>query len=331
MLQIQGSSSRLRELSIAVILSTLFCQFGFLVLFFTVPLYALFYRRGATDLLIGSGSVLFLILVFAVWKMRSVSDADLRGALVIIEMIIPILLMLGMFFVIDIIPGFSGVRRLYRLLTATCAAAIICVPVFLLLKGNDVFTEAVKTQINALAGIVMGDGSGTYESEVVKSYLGEEGLAGYMKNFYMKSAAAMYFLILLVTVRISELLVSRIKRQTPLMLVDFSVPNVLLWPMLLAAVGMLVDIFNLLELGFAVPVVWNAGLILLFIYGLQGLGIIRAVFRRFKLPQSLRMMFEFILIMMLLMPGINYIVIIGLPVLGISETWINLRKSIRST
>jgi hypothetical protein len=42
-------------------------------------------------------------------------------------------------------------------------------------------------------------------------------------------------------------------------------------------------------------------------------------------------MIEFILMMMLVMPGINYIVIIGLPVLGISETWINLRKPIRST
>lgn len=331
MLQFQGSSKRLRELSIAVLLSVIFSQFGFLVLFFTVPLYTLYYRNGKSDLLISSASVLVLTAIFAVWRTRFVIEADLRGALVIIEMIIPILLMLGMFFIIDIIPVLSGSRRLYRLMAATLAAVIVCVPVYFLLKGNDVFIEAVKTQINAIAGIAFGESNGTYESEVIKSYLGEDGITGYMKSFYLKSAAAMYFLILLISARVSEILISRMQRRNPLMLTEFSVPSNFLWPMLIAAVGMLVDIFELMKLGYFVPVVWNAGLVLLFIYGLQGLGIIRAVFRKYNLPHSLRLLFEFILIMLLVMPGVNYIVIVGLPVLGISETWINLRKSIRST
>ena len=67
MLLIQGSS-RLRELIIVVILATVFSQFGFMVLLYTVPLYTLYYRRGASDLLLGAGIVLFLMLILAAWR-----------------------------------------------------------------------------------------------------------------------------------------------------------------------------------------------------------------------------------------------------------------------
>lgn len=330
MLSFQGSS-RLKDLIITVILAAVFSQFGFLVLLYTVPLYALYYRRGFTDLMMSCGSVMLLILIMAVWKIRTVADTDLRGALILIEMVIPVLLMLGMFFIIDIIPVFSGHRRLYRLFFATAAAVLVCVPVFMILRGNEVFVDAAGSQLSLFAGAAFGEGSGTYESEVVKTYLGDDGVLGYMKNFYMKSAAAIYFLILLVSSRVSEMVRRRIEKREAFKLINFSVPNNLLWPMLLAAVGMLVEIFELLDLGYGSPVVWNCGLILMFIYGMQGLAILRSLFIRFKLPPSLSMMIEFIIIFMLFMPGINYIVIIGLPVFGISETWINLRKSIRST
>ena len=79
--------------------------------------------------------------------------------------------------------------------------------------------------------------------------------------------------------------------------------------------GILVEIFDLVNLGYASAVIWNVGLILIFVYGLQGLGIIRSLFVRFKFPQSLRLMVEVLLMLILVMPGVNYIVIIGLPVL----------------
>ena len=330
MLKIQGSS-RLRDLMIAVILSAVGTQFSVLILFFTVPLFTLYYKRGSKDLLIGAGSVLIILLVLSAWKTRSVDDADLRGALVVVEMIIPILLMLGMFFVIDIIPVLSGLRRLYRLFIATAAAVLVFVPVFMALQQNEVFIEAVSSQINAIADVFIGDGTGTYESEIVKTYFGEEGILGYLKNFYLKSAAVMYFLVLLINMRVSEILISRMQQRSASKLTDFSVPEILLWPMLLTAVGMLIEVFEIVSLGFVSPLIWNAGIILLFVYGLQGLGIIRSLLGRFKLPYSFTLMVEMFLILILLIPGINYIVIIGLPVLGVSETWINLRKPIRST
>ena len=330
MLNIQGSS-RFRDLAITVVLSVVCSQVGFLVLLYTVPLYTLFFRKGSRDLLIGAGSVLVILLVLTVWTTRSVVDADLRGAFVVVEMIIPILLMLGMFFVIDIIPVLSGLRRLYRLLIATAAAVLVFIPVFRLLQQNEVFIEAVSSQINAIAGMLFGEGSATFEGEVVKSYLGEEGILGYMKSFYTKSAAGIFFLVMLINARVAELILSRMQRKSPMQLTDFSLPETLLWPILLTAVGMLVEIFELVSLGPVSPVFWNVGLILLFVYGLQGLGIIRSLLSRFRLPNSFRLMIEMMLILMLAIPGINYIVIIGLPVLGISETWINLRKPIRST
>lgn len=331
MLLSQGSSRRLRDAVIAVALAVIFSQFGLLMFFLTVPLYTLYYRKGFSDLLISSGAVMLLLLIFAIWKTRLVTDADLRRALIVIEMIIPVLLMLGLFFVIDVIPVLSGYRRLFRMLFATMAAMLVFVPVYLFLKENQVFADAVTAQLNAVAGVFTAEEAGTYETEVLKSYLGEEGLIGYMKNFYRRSAGAIYFLILLITSRAADLVGFRFGRRDILRLVDFKVPEILLWPMLLTAVAILVEVFELTGLGFMSPIVWNAGLILLFLYGLQGLAILRSLFIRFHVPSGLRLMTEFILIMILVMPGINLVVIIGLPVLGISETWVNLRKSIRST
>lgn len=331
MLLDQGSSRRLRDVSIAVILAAVSSQFGLLLFFFTVPLYTLYYRKGFSDLLIALGAVFVILISLAIWKTRLVTDTDLRRALIVIEMIIPVLLTLGLFFVIDVIPVISGYRRLIRMLMATAAAMLVFVPVFLLLSQNQVFTEAVTSQLNAVAGVFAGGETGTYETEVMKSYLGDEGLVGYMKNFYRKSAGAIYFLILLISSRAADMVMFRFGRRDILKLVNFKVPEILLWPMLLTAVAVLVEVFDLLKLGFVSPIIWNAGLILLFLWGLQGLAIIRSIFIRFRIPDGLRLMTEFILIMILVMPGINLIVIIGLPVLGISETWINLRNSIRST
>ena len=327
----QESSRRLRDGLIAVILTVIFSQFGGLVFFYTVPLYILYYRKGFSDLAIASASVFVVLAVLAVWKTRLVTDTDLRRALIIMEMIIPVLLMFGMFFVIDVIPVLSGYRRLYRLLAATAAGMLVFIPVFLLLKSNQVFTEAVSAQINAIAGMFSPEGTGSYESEVMKTYLGEEGLVGYMKNFYRRSVGAFYFLLLLVSSRAADILMFRFGRRDAMRLIDFKVPSTLLWPTLLAAVAVLVEMFGLFRLGYFSSLVWNAGLILVFIYGLQGLAIIRSLFIKYRLPHGLRLMIEFVIIMILVMPGINYIVIIGLPVLGISETWINLRNSIRST
>ena len=331
MLPYQDSSRKLRDCAIAVILSVIFSQFGGLVFFFTVPLYVLYYRKGFSELLPSALTVLAVLAVLAIWKTRLVADTDLRRALIVIEMIIPVLLMLGLFFVIDVIPVLSGYRRLYRLLAATAAGVIVFIPVYLILRRNEVFTNAVSYQINAIAGALTGSGGGTYESEVMKSYLGEDGLVGYMRTFYKRSAGAFYFLILLTTSRFAEVIMFRFGKKNVMRLTEFTVPTVLLWPTLLTAVSIIVEMFNLLQLGIVSPFLWNAGLILVFLYGLQGFAIMRSLFIKFRLPNGLRLMVEFLLVLILAMPGINYFVIIGLPVLGISETWINLRKSIRST
>ncbi|MDC7126094.1 MAG: hypothetical protein PQJ46_11045 [Spirochaetales bacterium] len=330
-MSLNQGQARLRDLSITVVLALVLSQFGLTLFLFTVPLYALYYSKGVRDLLIATGSTIVLMFLITIWKTSSVADTDLKEALIIIEMLIPVLLMLGMFFIIDIIPALSGLRRLYRLFIATGVAVIVAIPVFRILINNNNFTDVIESQMNMLAGVMTGSNDSSFESEVVQSYLGEEGFWGYMKRFYMKSAAALYFLLLMIVTRISDMLLFRFKQQPLLMLIDFTVPEILLWPTLLVSLGMLVEVFNLVSLGAVSPFIWNIGFILLFLYGLQGFAILRTVFLKFKLPMSLRFMIEMIIIMILLIPGINYIVIIGLPVFGASETWIKLRKSIRST
>ena len=319
------------DLFVAVIISALFSQFSLTILLFTVPLYILYYNKGLKDLLIGVSMVICFIFLFCLVKTRLVDDVELKRAYIIIEMTIPMLLLLGMFFIIDIFPFVSGLRRLYRLFIATLVAMLIILPLSRLLMNNEVFIKTIEEQFSAVAGAFLNNQEAGFEGEVIKSYFLGDDFLEYIKNFYLRTAAAIYFILLLFISRLADIFLARKKRVGLLKLENFIVPEVLLWPALLFAVGMIVDVFELLSLGIFSAIIWNCGIILLFLYGLQGFAIIRTLFERFRLPNSLRFMFQFMVLMLLFIPVANYIVIIGIPVLGISETWIDLRKTIRST
>lgn len=72
-------------------------------------------------------------------------------------------------------------------------------------------------------------------------------------------------------------------------------------------------------------VVWNLALISAIVYGIQGYAILLFVIRKktknLKASKLVINMFIFMLI-----PGLNIAVIVGLPLLGVLETWITFRK-----
>jgi hypothetical protein len=72
------------------------------------------------------------------------------------------------------------------------------------------------------------------------------------------------------------------------------------------------------------------GLIAMFLYGLQGVGILRFLIAKSNAGRGLLRFTTIIIIVMLIIPGINILIILGIPIFGVSETWIHFRKPKRS-
>ncbi|MEW5816027.1 MAG: DUF2232 domain-containing protein, partial [Spirochaetota bacterium] len=117
----------------------------------------------------------------------------------------------------------------------------------------------------------------------------------------------------------------RLKGEQAFEITRFSLPDFFIWPLLVSWAGILLDLFK--NIGILGYVFWNAGFISLFLFGLQGLGIIRFLFGKHKVARGLRLISGIVLAVFILWPGLNIIVMIGIPGLGVSELWIKYRKS----
>ena len=99
----------------------------------------------------------------------------------------------------------------------------------------------------------------------------------------------------------------------------------MVWP-LIAALSIVVLDYRV-STGFAGYLAWNILLIMAALYGARGLGILNGLMTAANLPRGLRMLIVFTLVLILMQPGLNYLVLIGVPGLGVSELWINFKRT----
>jgi uncharacterized protein YybS (DUF2232 family) len=103
----------------------------------------------------------------------------------------------------------------------------------------------------------------------------------------------------------------------------FRAPTVLLWPTGIAALFVLASLF--VELGAFEYLGWNAALLGLFLLGIQGFGAFQGLLDRTGAPPWARVTAMILLIVVLFSPGVNLVVLLGLPALAIAEHWIQIR------
>ena len=98
----------------------------------------------------------------------------------------------------------------------------------------------------------------------------------------------------------------------------------MIWPLLIPWALILLDLR--IDLGILRYIAWNAGLIMLFSFGMQGVGILQTILDGKEVSRGIRTAITVLMILVLFLPGVNFIVLIGLPGLGISELWIHYRR-----
>jgi hypothetical protein len=104
----------------------------------------------------------------------------------------------------------------------------------------------------------------------------------------------------------------------------FVVPSHGIWVLIASAAGVMLSLVT--EVSVVEPVAWNLALVALLFYGLEGIGVGRYLLRRYRVSQGMRMLIAAGAIVLLFIPGVNLIVLLGLPGLGVSELWIDYNR-----
>ncbi len=291
---------------------------------FLIPLQVLFIRRGMGKFLISSAVVMAGIGISALIKTVPIEDRDLRFIFITLELAFPLLLLIGLFIVNSSISGFRF--RIYRALTAAAVTGLISVPIIYFMSGNEKLVLLLKEQIVLIAEMLKTGltGGESFESSVLAGILKPDQLAEMIRGMIFKNYLFFIYIIITGSWWLGTVLHRRIIKAGPYRIEKFTLPEILIWPLLTAWAGILFDtIFGLGIFGY---IFWNAGLIMLFTYGLQGFGIIQFFFTKRGFTRGSRFLAGLFLAAVLFWPGINLIIIIGIPGLGLSELWIKYRQ-----
>lgn len=306
------------DLLVASIISFLLFQFNMLVLF-CIPLQVLFLRKGQKYLLYGSLSVIATIVVVTIIRSASIDDTLLKRGMLISDTVLPAFIIAGVL-AVDI-PWKVPLRTLYKTLAVTLAVGVVSIPIIYILSRNEGFTELLRRQIETVAALlqVSAEESNTGMLTVDVDRLTENVIDILLKNYLF-----VYFLTVAGSIWVGGVVTARFQGVRGDGFRSFHIPERAVWPLLVS--WALILVHYLVGLGIVAYAVWNIGLLLLYLYGMQGIGIIQTILDRRSVSRYFRVLLTAGMVMLVFWPGVNLVILIGLPILGVTELWIHFRK-----
>ena len=323
------------EALIFAAVSTLLYHLGMGFILFLIPLQVVLIRKGRKSFAITL--VLALTLIIAVKLILLGRMQDPAAAPFLLVEITTVLSLLGGLVLIqlpELSSGFESYRlpRVLRLLIATGVAGVLSVPVILYLRGSEEFILGMKEIFSALAsnlnrafseaeGFNLLSGSGVFQAE---------SLMQISSTFLLRSFLFDYFLLLTFSWWLGTIIGARTvgKNHRLTRVADFKLPDAYVWPLIVSLVLVLGTL--LVPVEFLEILAWNSLLILAFLYGIAGLGILRFLLKKLKIPMGFRWLLILAIIILAMTPRINFVILILVPGLGVSETWLKYRREERS-
>ncbi len=311
------------------ILATLFHQSGFLFILFLVPLQAIRNRKDFKTLLMASAAFLSAVLVMAVARSGGLDNQVQRTVFIMSEIIVPAYLLAGFLYINYDWPG--NPRMLKKMIVAVTAAFIIGIPVILFYQNRilqDFYMEQLKFAIDYLKSMLaQADSVEAGDiADIIKSVT-PEILAETLKKSALRTYLYWYFLILSANWWLGSSGIRYGKWKSALNPSRFTMPDFMVWPLIISLLLVLVDRKS--PVGVLGYISWNILLIMVTLYGYKGFGIIQNLMKILKFPPPMRIMIIFTLSLMLVQPGIHYFILIGIPLLGVSEIWIKYEKNLK--
>ncbi len=315
-----------KEVIIYSMISVFFHQSGYLFLFFLVPLQSVRNKKGFPALLQACVIVISVIFFASIARSSGIPLAGTRIIIILSEIFMPLVLLTGLLYINYDWP--ENPRMLKKILIVTAGAFIAAIPA-LLIFNSGAFVNFYKNQI-ALALELLNRTFGELQSvevseitELLKS-IDVETVYTAVKKTVMRSYLFSYFIMLSGSWWFGSSGYKEGRWRSSFTPASFYLPELMVWP-LIAALLIVVISFKI-STGFIGDLGWNVLLIMVTMYGFRGLGIIQGMMTSFNLPASLRVLIIFSIMLFLMQPGLNYIILIGLPGLGVSEIWINYNR-----
>jgi uncharacterized protein (DUF486 family) len=300
--------------------SILIFQINVVFFLFAVPLFIIQQRYGVQYLFMAGFFVALVIVIQTVIRGSGIEGKSLRQFLIIAELAYPLAIICG---VIGI--SYYQMRTLHLLIAATMGFAILSFPMIYYYSGNEEIVTLLKDQIIYVSDIFSkgAASSDSFESAVLLKELQPDRIIEATSKLVFRNYLVAYFIMLTGSWYFADAVSRRWHRKPKFKLVEFIVPEILIWPLIVSLIGILADVF--VGIGWVGHLMWNSTFIMALIYGLHGIGLIEYLLNRYKVSRSIRRFIVIIGIAVLLLPGINLVILIGVPVLGVSELWIRYR------
>ena len=300
--------------------SILIFQISVVFFLMAIPLFIIQQRYGFMYLCFAGFFVSLVIVIETIIRGAGIEGRNLRQFLIIAELIYPL----------SIIGGVLGVsyirkRTVYSLIAVTAGFFVISLPVIFYYAGNEEIVNLLKNQIIYVSDMFRDNvtGSDSFESSILIKELQPDLIIESTSKLVFKNYLFAYFIMLTGAWYIANSILRKWKKEKQFKLVNFSVPEVMIWPLIVILTGVLMDtIFGINKLGY---IMWNGAFIMIFIYGLHGIGLIKYLLDRFKVSGNGRRFIAIFSVAILLIPGINLVLLLGVPILGVSELWIRYR------
>jgi len=300
----------------AALLSFILYQLN-MVFFFCVPLQILLIRKDEKNFLYGCASVFATIVITAMIRIAPAESAVLKRGILAMEIALPAFFIAGLIAVN--LPWKVRLRTLYRVLAVTLGAGMVSIPLVYLLGRNEGFSPFLRAQIQSVAGLLQ---PGAEESGALAFDI--DALTAYVVRMLLRNYLFVYFIIIAGSVWAGRRIAARMAGEGAAGLRSLHVSDWLIWPLLVSWALVLVDFW--VGTGAVGHAAWNIGSIMLFVYGMQGIGIMQAFLDRRNVPRHLRILLGAGMAAMIFLPGVNLVILVGLPVLGVLELWIHFRK-----
>lgn len=311
----KGIRERRTGLIVTLIASFVLYQFTLFYVLFLVPLHVLALRRDRRDLLLVSAGVTLAILVQEIGRMVRYGVGGQQSLLLAVGLFVPLAFIGGAVFFHVALPS---ARRLYRFLLQACLTGLGALVLIAVYEAGGQAAENTKMLIiEQLRLLLTGmDGEpmfGIMDIELLYTMAIAVLERTFLFGMMVQSA---------VVLGIGYLVAGKMSGKSYFRITGFQVPERLLWPSLIIWAVMLADaIFPLSFLGI---VSWNAGLVLAMVYGAQGMAICLQLLRRRGVQLRLSTLVIWTVVL-LLIPGVNVLCMIGMPLFGLSEIWIRYR------
>lgn len=219
-------------------------------------------------------------------------------------------------------------RHLLRILIATAAAGLVAVPFISGLMSDPEFAPAMRRYIadQPLLRLSLSPpaeaGAPPADAAVVDRFADTIG------EVLLRGLLFLYLIYLVAAWWLGSFWGARtLAMRSPVgRLIAFRLEPWCIWALLTSGAVVLGEALLDANVGVLSYAGWNVFSVFLFLFALQGIGVLQWLFRRYKVPGPMRVMIGVALVFMLFRPVLTFVPVFGLPLLGISETWLDFKR-----